>query len=323
MGMVPGMFEEIAAASAQFDVSLRPGVRETPLQRCPAFDHGAMAVLAKLENRQPTGSFKLRGATAKVSTLTAEQRNAGVVTASTGNHGAAVARAAGTAGVAAEVFVSPQADPEKVAAIRQLGATVTTIPGDPVYAEMAARRAAGESERPYLSPYNDVTVVAGQGTIGVELLRQAPDLAAVIVSVGGGGLIAGIAATLKTYRPAIRIIGASASNTAAMHHSVAAGRIIEVDHQPTLSDGTAGGVEPGAVTFDMCRFLVDEWLLIDEEEIADAMRRYIDYYGEPIEGSAGMALAACSRIDMAGPVAAIVCGGNVSAARLEAIGVGS
>lgn len=321
--MVPDMFDEIAAASAQFDVLLRPEVLETPLQRRPAFDHGDLAVLAKLENRQPTGSFKLRGATAKVSTLTAEQRAAGVVTASTGNHGAAVARAAGLAGVAAEVFVSPQADPDKVTAIRALGATVTTIPGDPVFAEMAARLAAEESARPYVSPYNDATVVAGQGTIGVELLRQAPDLAAVVVSVGGGGLIGGIAATLKANRPGIRIIGASAGNTAAMHHSVATGRIIEVDHRATLSDGTAGGIEPGAITFEMCRLLVDEWILIEEEEIAAAMRTYIEHYGEPIEGSAGMALAAISRIDVTGPVAAIVCGGNVSAARLAAIGVGS
>ena len=321
--MVSGMFEEIAAASAQFDLSLRPAVRQTPLLPRPAFDRDDMAVLAKLENRQPTGSFKLRGATAKVATLNDEQRRAGVLTASTGNHGAAVAYAAGKAEVAAEVFVSGQADADKVAAIRDLGATITTIPGDPVLAEMAARSAATADGRPYLSPYNDVTVVAGQGTIGVELLRQAPDLAAVVVSVGGGGLIAGIAATVKTHRPDIRVVGASARNTAAMHHSVAAGRIVEVDHQDTLSDGTAGGIEPGAVTFEMCRHLVDEWLLIDEEEIADAMRRYIEHYEEPIEGSAGMALAACARIGAAGRVAAIICGGNVSAARLAAIGIES
>ena len=284
--MVPDMFEEIAAASAHFDGLLRPEVLETPLQRCEAFDRGAISVFAKLENRQPTGSFKLRGATAKVSTLTAEQRHAGVVTASTGNHGAAVARAASRAEITAEVFVSPQADAEKVAAIRELGAEITTIPGDPVVAEMAARRAAETSGRSYLSPYNDVTVVAGQGTIGIELLRQAPNLAAVVVSVGGGGLISGSAAVLKTYRPGIRVIGASATNSAAMHHSVAAGRIVEVDHAATLSDGTAGGVEPGAVTFDMCRMLVDQWLLIDEDMIAAAMRNYIGHHREPIEGSA-------------------------------------
>jgi threonine dehydratase len=321
--MVPAMFEEIVAASARFDVQLRPEVAETPLRPYPSLDHGETTVLAKLENRQPTGSFKLRGATAKVATLTAEQRRAGVVTASTGNHGAAVARAAGNAGVTVEVFVSPDADPEKVAAIRARGATITTIPGDPIVAEVAAREVAARSGRTYLPPYNDVTVVAGQGTIGVELLRQAPDLAAVVVSVGGGGLISGIAATLKAHRPQIRVIGASAVNTAAMHHSVAAGRIVELEHHPTLSDGTAGGIEPGAVTFEMCRLLVDEWLLINEDEIAAAMRSYISNYDEPIEGSAAMALAACARIDVAGPVAAVVCGGNVSAGRLESIGISS
>ena len=315
------MFEDIVATSAAYDRTLRPDVLETPLEARPAFSNGATRVFAKLENRQITGSFKFRGATAKLRSLAPRQLTAGVVTASTGNHGAAVAQAAVAAGSPAAVYVSTEADAQKVAAIRRLGGIIREVPGDPVAAELAARSAARTSGRQYVSPYNDATVVAGQGMIGVELLRQLPDVAAVVVSVGGGGLIAGIAATLRAHRPDVQIIAASAANTAAMHHSVAAGSLIDVDHSPTLSDGTAGGIEPEAITFDMCRRLVDKWVLVNEDEIARAMRRYIQEYGERIEGSAGLALAAVSQAPPRGPTAVIICGGNVSDATLSSIGI--
>lgn len=313
------MYREIAQHSAQLDRTLRPAVIETPLQRRPEFDTDSTEVWAKLENRQPTGSFKIRGATAKINSLSAAERARGVIAASTGNHGAAVALAASHRSVAAKVFVARGADPGKVGKIEALGAVIEVVDGDPVVAELAAREAAAASGAAYISPYNDATVVAGQGTIAVELLRQLPNLAGVVVAVGGGGLIAGVAATLRVHLPAARVIAASAANSAAMHHAVAAGSIHEVDHEPTLSDGTAGGVETGSVTFPLCRQLVDEWHLVGEAAIAAAMLRYMDSNDELIEGSAGLALAAVPLADIAGPVAVVICGGNVTAATLDSL----
>lgn len=315
------MYPDIVSASADLDAALRPEVIETALVRRPIFDHDERRVFAKLENAQHTGSFKLRGATAKLKSLSSEELAAGVVTASTGNHGAAVARAAGLLETLAEVFVATDADESKLAAIRDLGASIRTIPGDPVHAEVAARAEAERTGKTYVPPYNDTTVIAGQGTIAVELTRQIERPEAVVVSVGGGGLISGIAATVRHHWPDTRVIGASAANSAAMHHSVAAGSLIDVDHQQTLSDGTAGGIEAEAMTFEMCRDLVSDWVLVSEAEIAAAMRAYMSNYPDRIEGSAGVALAALDHVDLAGPVVVIICGRNVAESTLEAIGI--
>ncbi len=315
------MHEEIIAASAALHETLRPEVIETPLVRRPIFDRAGCRVLAKLENTQHTGSFKYRGATAKLKSLAPTQLASGVVTASTGNHGAAVAKAAAQLGAAVEVFVSADADATKVAAIRDLGAAIRTIGGDPVNAEAAAREEAQRGRKTYVPPYNDATVIAGQGTIAVELTHQTEPPEAVIVAVGGGGLISGIAATLRRHWPATRVIGASAANSAAMHHSVAAGSIIDVDHRGTLSDGTAGGIEARSITFEMCQTLVTDWILISEDEIASAMRAYMANYPDRIEGSAGVALAAVDRADLSGRVVVVVCGRNVSAETLTKIGM--
>jgi len=315
------MYSEIIDASAAFDVSLRPDVIETALVKRPVFDREGRRVYAKLENTQHTGSFKLRGATAKLESLHPEQLAAGVVTASTGNHGAAVARAAAHLNTAVEVFVSTEADASKVGAIRDIGATIRAIPGDPVDAEIAARDEARRKGRTYVPPYNDATVIAGQGTIAVELIRQMEPPEAVLVSVGGGGLISGIAATLNHHWPDTRIIGASAANSAAMHQSVAAGSIIEVEHRDTLSDGTAGGIEARSMTFELCRALVSDWILVQEDEIAAAMRAYMSNYPDRIEGSAGLALAALDHADLGGPVVVVICGQNVADATLARIGL--
>lgn len=321
MSNVAVMFESIVAATAILDKRIRPTVVETPLLPRPVFDRPGLNTFGKLENRQPTGSFKLRGATAKLQSLRRDELAKGVVTASTGNHGAAVAHAAGLLGVSVQVFVSEDADERKIATIRDLGATITALPGDPVVAEVAARSAAAVSGQVYVPPYNDPTVVSGQGTTALELLRQIEPLDAVVVSVGGGGLISGIAATIKANSSA-RIVGASASNSAAMHHSVAAGRIVDVDHKATLSDGTAGGVEANSMTFEMCRTLVDDWVLVDEDQIISAMARYMENYADVIEGSAAVALAAIDQVPLAGNVVVIVCGGNVAAETLTSLGLG-
>ena len=219
---------------------IRGLVRETPVEYAPE-----LGAWLKLEHLQKTGSFKFRGACNKVALLTPEQAAAGVVTASNGNHGLGVAAAAQARGIAAEVFVSSQVSPGKAKRIESHGAVLHRAGDDPLTAELAARRAAEESGRVFISPYNDADVMAGQGTIGVELLRQLPEIGSVFVAVGGGGLIGGIGAYLKAVRPEVEVVGCWPENSPVMWECMQAGRVIEVAERPTLSESTAGGLEPG------------------------------------------------------------------------------
>jgi threonine dehydratase len=174
----------------------------------------------------------------------------------------------------------------------------------------------------YLSPYNDREVIAGQGTCGIEIRDQLPDVDAVYVAVGGGGLIAGVASVLKAHNPQIKVYGCQPEASAVMAKSVDAGEILDMPSDPTLSDGTAGGIEANAITFDLCAELIDEFILVSEEEIAAAMRVYIEAEKEPLEGAAGVALAALLKhkdVEPGRKVAVIICGGNVSQQVLDEI----
>lgn len=304
-------------------VRIAPHVRATPVEPSPELTRRAGAdVVLKLENLQVTGSFKLRGAMSALTLLGAEARAGGVVTASSGNHGGAVAwglRALGGRGI---VFVPEDASPAKVAAIRECGAEVRAEGHDSGLSEVLARRHAEAAGLPYLSPYNDPGVVAGQGTIGLELARQVPDLDVLFVALGGGGLIGGIGGYLKGIGRKVTIVACSPENSAVMHHSLAAGRILEMESKPTLSDGTAGAVEAGTITFDLCRAVVDESVLVTEAEIAEAMRLVIGHHHTLIEGAAGVAVAAClkSAARLRGRRAGVVlCGANIALGRLAAV----
>lgn len=305
---------EIADAALQARARIRTIVRHTPVELLSA--PGAQRpVWAKCENFQITGSFKIRGASNAIGHA-AEEGIRTVVTASTGNHGAAVAYAARHFGVEATVFVPADASPAKLDGIRRWGATITSVDGDPINAELAAREAAGGA-MPYVSPYNDATVVAGQGTIGIELLEDLDDVDTVVVAVGGGGLISGIGSVLKTHRPSRRVIAASAANSAVMHHSIAAGRVLDMASEATLSDGTAGGVEAGTLTFPLCQAVVDEWITVTEEEIAAAVRAHTRTHHQLIEGAAGVALAAAATAgehEDLGTTVVVLCGANIDAA---------
>jgi threonine dehydratase len=174
----------------------------------------------------------------------------------------------------------------------------------------------------YVSPYNDAAVIAGQGTCGIELLKQLPDLDAVVIAVGGGGLLSGVASVLKSRNPQISVIAAQPAASAVMTRSIQAGRILDLPSEPTLSDGTAGGIEPGAITFEFCRALVDEFVIVDERDIAVAMSVCRRCEGEVIEGAAGVALAGIQQVAdrvTGKKVAVIVCGGNVSKSILAEI----
>jgi threonine dehydratase len=310
---------EIVAAADR----IRPHVLETPLVPSLALSEAVGArVWLKCENQQLTGSFKLRGATNCLMKLDPAARARGVVAASSGNHGIAVSWAGRALGIPVTVFVPEGASPVKVASMRRLGAEVRAFGTDGLDTEIEARRVAVEDEQPYVSPYNDPTVVAGQGTVAVELRKQLPDVNVVIVAVGGGGLIGGMAIDLKAHLPHVRIIGAVPFNSPVMAASVHAGHIVEMPTKPTLSDGTSGGIEAGSITFEPCRDLVDEWVEVPEDEIARAMHHCIEQEHMLIEGSAGVPAAAAWQVaeSLRGQTVAIVlCGANVSAERLRAV----
>ncbi|MBC7897248.1 MAG: threonine/serine dehydratase [Cytophagaceae bacterium] len=302
---------------------IRPHIVETAVHRSPAFSTASGAVVVvKAEHEQVTGSFKLRGAFNKLLTLPEDDRRRGVVAASSGNHGAAVAHACHVLGIKARVFVPEAASPAKVARILAKGAQVVHFGTDGLDTEVEARRVAVESGACYVSPYNDVAVMAGQGTLALELLRQAGDLTRVYVAVGGGGLIGGMASYLAEFAPEVRVVGVLPEASPVMSVSVAAGHVVEMATSPTLSDGTAGGMEADSVTFEICRTLVHEWMTVSEEEIAAAMRQWAKYHPGEIEGAAGVAIAGClrdaGRIDGA-RVAIVICGGNIAHERWTAV----
>jgi len=306
------LFDRIMAAHR----AIRPQVPVTPLDRSTALSAAlGCEVLLKAEHLQPTGSFKLRGATNKIQGLPEGERRKGVITASTGNHGQAAARAGALAGVAVTVYVAASASRMKMEAIRALGAELVVIDGQPIDAELAARRDAAAQGRTYVSPYNDADIMAGQGTLGVELMEQAPDLDAVFVSVGGGGLVGGLGTAIKRIRPQTRIVGVWPENSPAMLRALEAGAIVDVAESDTLSDGTAGAVEPGSITFPVCQAVIDERVAVTEAEIAGAMRRIAEAEHWMVEGAAGVALAGLVRHAEAWQgrkVAVVLCGRNIA-----------
>jgi len=272
-------------------------------------------VFLKLENRQDTGAFKLRGAANNLLSLPRDATANGVVAASTGNHALAVSTIGRQLGIPVEIFVAASIHPYKRSKIEALQALVNAVDGDALFAELEARREAARSGRPYVSPYNDPDVIAGQGTVAVEILRQlgAQQLDAIFVAVGGGGLIAGIGAHLKRVSPHTEVVGCWPENSPVLHECLRVGTIIDVPEQPTWSTSTAGGVEPGSITLDLCRRVIDRRVLVTEEEIVDAARRLHRDDGELVEGAAAVALAAFlkSAQDYTGKtVAVLLCGGN-------------
>ena len=301
-------------------------VRETPLVPLPMNGRpaqpGSAMAYAKLEQLQTTGSFKLRGATNKLMSLSPREAAAGVITSSTGNHGLGVAAAAKVLGIDAEVFLSAQVSQAKQDKIIKQGARIRLIGDDPLAAEVAAREAAVKSGRSYVSPYNDPYVVAGQGTVAVELLRQLPDLDAIFIATGGGGLISGIGTLLHSHAPRAEVIGCWPQNSAVLYECLKAGRIIEAPELPTLSESTAGGVEEGSITFDLCREVMHHGVLVTEDEILSAMR-WGHAQGWAMEGAGGVALGAYFKEAprYAGRKAVVlICGGNPSPAVRDLLG---
>ncbi len=308
---------EILAAEQR----IRPHVRETPLERSPYLSQkGGAEVYLKLEHLQHTGSFKLRGATNKLLSLSSEQLSRGVIAASTGNHGMAVSYAASKLGARATIYMKEGTLPEKVELIRALGGATVFHGENPVHAESKAREVARQNGQVFISPYNDAQVVAGQGTLGVELERQLPQMDAVFISVGGGGLISGIASYLKAVNTRVKIVACWPENSRVMYECMKAGRVIEFPEKETLSDSTAGGVEEGAITLELCRSLIDDCILVAEDEIRAAMKLILDKERWAVEGAAALPVAAYLQQakNYAGRrVAVLLCGRNIPLPRLR------
>ncbi len=313
---------DLAQRILEAEARIRPIVKETPLERSLVLSDEATEVFLKLENLQHTGSFKLRGATNKLLSLSDADKAKGVVTASSGNHGAATAYAAKQLGVKVLVFVPTHASSAKIEAIKRFAAEVRLHGDDGVITERFARQYALQEGMTYVSPYNDIDIVAGQGSVGVELARQCTDLDAVFVAVGGGGLISGTAAALKATNPNLKVIACSPLNSAVMIASLKAGELLDLPSLPTLSDGTAGGVEENAITFELCQQLIDESVLVTEEEIKDALTQTLATEHLLIEGAAAVAVAAFLKTRAAykgQKVAIVLCGANISLTDLKKV----
>ncbi|MBM3265166.1 MAG: threonine/serine dehydratase [candidate division Zixibacteria bacterium] len=307
---------DLLAEILRADRRIRPHILKTPL--LPSFplagDSGARVWL-KMESEQYTGSFKARGAMNRVLALTQEERTRGIVTASTGNHALGVARALAMTGITGTLFLPQTASPTKIETLRRYPVALELLDTDALGTELYARQAAHERGCVWISPYNDPYVIGGQGTIGVELAERADRIDEVFVTVGGGGLISGIATYLKIVSPETRIVGCLPERSPDMYRSVQVGHIVTLEQQDTLSDGSAGGVEPGAITFPVCQRLVDEYVLVTEEEIRQAVRLMVTEHRKIVEGAAAVAVAAFlrQRERFAGRnVVIVVCGANIS-----------
>jgi len=275
---------------------IRLHIRRTPLE--PSLWLGQQAgceVYLKLENLQITSSFKYRGALNKILSLGEEERRRGIVTASSGNHGSAVAYLLRKFGLTGSIYIPETASSAKVESLRTYGADLVVYGTDGVETERAARKAAEQEDKVYISPYSDPKIIGGQGTIGLELETQLEGIDAVFCPVGGGGLAAGIAGYMKSSDAQIHFVGCQPRNSDVMYESVKAGHIVDLPSQTTLADGTAGGIEERAITFPICRDRIDKYVLVDEEEIASAIRLMLAKHHLLIEGAAALSVASFLR----------------------------
>ncbi|MEM7359689.1 MAG: threonine/serine dehydratase [Pseudomonadota bacterium] len=312
--------EEISRASERLsgDVLRTPMFHSTYLS---AMNKGE--VYLKLESEQHTGSFKARGALNKIRSMSEAERNAGMITASTGNHAQGFARAVGLSGGRGTIYLPTTASPAKVEALGYYPVELEFYGAHALETELHAKAVAEESGVAYVSPYNDAMVVAGQGTIAVEMVEQCPDLDYVFACVGGGGMMSGVAAWYKHHSPDTKIIGCLPERSPEMAFSVAQGKVVVIEEaQETLSDGSAGGLEEDSITFPMCQEYVDEFCLLNEEEIADAIRFMAHRHQKIVEGAAGVAIAAFKQNAekyQGARVGIVVCGANITMEKLKAI----
>ena len=293
-----------------------PWVARTPLVYSPELSAASgVSIWLKLETLQPTGSFKVRGAFNRFLSLSPAERSAGVIAFSTGNHGLAVAYAAGRQAVKAVVCLSTHVPAYRVKMIESLGAEAVVHGSSQDEAEELCHRLQRERGLVPVAPFDDPDIIAGQGTIGLELLEELPGLDTVLVPVSGGGLASGIAIALKSSHPNLRIVGVSARNAPVMHESVIQGKPVLMEERDTLADSLLGGIgKDNRYTLRLVRELVDGHIVVDEEEIAAAMAFALRHHGLVVEGGGAVGIAAlrARKVGQCGNnVAVVVSGRNV------------
>ncbi len=280
-------------------------------------------VYLKMESEQHTGSFKARGSMNKLLYLKEQQSSKAVITASTGNHGMGVARALSLLGMQGKVVIPENTVSTKVAALKAYGASIEPHGADCLISELYAKQTAEEKDLIYVSPYNDAQVIGGQGTIGKEIIEQCPDVIDnVLVTIGGGGLISGIATYIKSQLPNAKVIGCQPKNSPEMTLSVQSNSYQTVPQLDTLSDASAGAFEEDAITYDLCKNLVDEFYLATETEIADALKLIFHKERKLVEGAAAVAVSAfiknVERFQNQTTII-VICGGNISEEKLKKV----
>lgn len=316
------MFRDVTTADIfRAAERIRPIVNRTPLRHCQALSHATgKEVFLKLESEQVTGSFKLRGAGNTVATLTDEERRAGVVASSAGNHGLGVAFAARHHGVSATIFVPSTAPSVKKEGIAALGATVDDSAPDYDAAMVLARRHAEEHGTRFINPCVGDPLLAGQGTVALEILEDLPGVASVVVPVGGGGLLGGTGIMLRNAAPDVRIAGAQSVETSAMSQALEAGRLVDVTVTPTLADGLAGQIDEEAL--EIGRYALDEIVTVSESDIANAIAWLHANEQVKAEGAGAVGVAALlsgKLRELPSPIVVVISGGNIDASRLDEI----
>jgi threonine dehydratase len=301
----------------------KSSIRKTPLEHSPYLSNLIDGnVYLKLDNIQKTGSFKFRGAVSKMTSISATEKEKGVVTASTGNHGAACSLAMSLLGIDGKIVVPTIVHKNKVNNILNFGGKVEYHGDDCLIAEERAQEISKTTGATYISPYNDPAIICGQGTMGYEIDQDLKNIDSVFVSVGGGGLISGVGGYLKSVQKNVKMVAVSPKNSCVMYESIKAGKQLDLPSDPTLSDGTAGGVEMGSITFELCQRIIDEFILVTEDEIADGIRIGVEKHHQLIEGAAGAAIAGFmkQKDKLNGQTVVIVmCGGNISSEVLKSI----
>jgi len=315
------VFERLKASAVHVAAKrIAAHIKRTPLVRNVSLSRIARAdVFLKLENEQTTGSFKLRGALNSLSALAAEQRKVGVVASSAGNHGLGVAYAAKALGIPARIYVPASAPDVKKSGIRSLGAELDDSSQDYDVAMSVAKAWGAKHDRTYINPCLGDELLAGQGTVALEIIEELPELRSLVVNVGGAGLLGGCASLLRAEKPRVRIYGAQSVNTAAMTESLRAHHVVPIANVATLADGLAGQIDDDAL--DIGVHGLDDIVALPEEEIASAIAWFANEYDARVEGAGACGIAALlsGKLKPEGPCAVVVSGGNIDAARWQSI----
>ncbi|OLS20891.1 MAG: L-threonine dehydratase catabolic TdcB [Candidatus Heimdallarchaeota archaeon LC_2] len=294
---------------------------KTPLLEFEGEAKSSDKIFLKLENAQHTGSFKLRGALNKILSLSSDELSLGIIAASTGNHALATAYALKLTNRKGTIFLPNEVVETKLAKLSKFDVDLIHYGDDSSETEIEARKISIERNKPFISPYNDYQVIAGQGTIGLEIYNEFKTVENVFVTVGGGGMISGIACYLKHVNPNIKVYGCQPENSAVMYHSIKKGRIIQMESKTTISDGSAGGIESNSITFELVQNNVDKFILVTEDEIKKSMKELFGKTKLIVEGAAAVAMAAYNKIseNLSGDSVIVICGGNIDTGLFNSI----